>query len=155
MMSIKTKNIYISYNHIDQYFKDKLDKIIGNKYHIKSSPQEYSIKNNFNKYLEQLESEDEDIVIVLMGTDTYKTKSVNWDIEYGLSHDSCIIGLCLPTNDDYRKKTVNTNKLPMKFVNNLYTGYASYFDWTDNIDELEKYISITYNQKMNKHAIMF
>lgn len=154
-MTIETKNIYISYNHTDKYFKDRLNKIIGEKYNTTSSPQEYSIKNNVNRYFEQLENNSEDIVIVLIGTDTYKSKNVDWEIEYGLSHDSCIIGLCLPTNDDYRKKTVNPNKLPIKLVNNLYSGYASYFDWTDNIEDLEEYISISFNQKMNKHAIMF
>lgn len=154
-MTNETKNIYISYNHTDKYFKDKLNKIIGEKYKITSSPQEYSIKNNINRYFEQLENNSEDIVIVLIGTDTYKSKNVDWEIEYGLSHDYCIIGLCLPTNDDYRKKTVNPSKLPIKLVNNLYSGYASYFDWTDNIEDLEEYIDISYNQKMNKHAIMF
>lgn len=154
-MTFETKNIYISYNHTDRYFKDRLNKIIGEKYNITSSPQEYSIKNNVNKYFEELENNNEDIVIVLIGTDTYKSKNVDWELEYGLSHDSCIIGLCLPTNDDYRKKTVNPSNLPIKLVNNLYSGYASYFDWTENIEDLEEYIDITYNQKMNKEAIMF
>ena len=101
-MTNETKNIYISYNHTDKYFKDKLNKIIGEKYKITSSPQEYSIKNNINKYFEQLENNSEDIVIVLIGTDTYKSKNVDWEIEY--------------------------SKLPIKLVNNLYSGYASYFD---------------------------
>lgn len=137
-MQNKTRNIYISYNHTDQYFKDKLNKIIGEKYHITSSPQEYSIKNNINKYFEQLENENEDIVIILIGTDTYKSKSVDWEIEYGLNHDSCIIGLCLPTNDDYRKKTVNPDKCQTNWsttytqdMHHTLTGRIALMNWKD------------------------
>lgn len=156
-MKNKEFNIYISYYHIDTYFKDELRKIIGDNYNIKSSPQEYYLKNDIHKYYEQLNKAnlDDNIFIVLLGTDTYKSKNVDWDIEYGLQHNSTIIGLCLPTNDDYKKRECNINHIPTKLAYNIYSGYASYYDWTDNIEDLEDYIDITSNQKLNKHAIIY
>lgn len=156
-MRDKVKNLYISYYHIDTYFKDQLRKIIGDNFNIKSSPQEYYVKNDIKKYYERLNNEnlDDDIFIVLLGSDTYKSKNVDWDIEYGLKHNSTIVGLCLPTNDDYRKRECNIKHIPTQLAYNIYSGYASYFDWTDSFEDLKNIISITSNQKVNKHAIIY
>ncbi|RAP43590.1 TIR domain-containing protein [uncultured Methanosphaera sp.] len=150
-------SIFICYNHIDEYFKNKLNEIIGDKFTINSSPQRYDIKNDFNKYVEELSKENtgaRNIFIVLMGSETYKSKNVNWEIDYALHHDACMLGLCLPTNDDYLKRNINTSKMPRQFVNNLLAGYVSYFDWTDEYDNLANYIKFSCNRKNHCHALI-
>ncbi|MDO5825311.1 MAG: hypothetical protein BZ137_02560 [Methanosphaera sp. rholeuAM130] len=150
-------NIYISYFHIDEYFKNLLNDIIGENYTIKSSPQEYYIKNNFNTYMDTLNKNnenDENIFIVLVGTDTYRSINVDWELEFGLSHQNPILGLCLPTNDDYKKDVCTPKNMPTKLLNNLYSGYASYFDWTDSFSDLKEYISISINNKIHRHALI-
>ena len=58
MSNEPTISIFICYNHIDEYFKNKLNEIIGDKFTINSSPQRYDIKNDFNKYVEELSKEN-------------------------------------------------------------------------------------------------
>ncbi|MBQ6444130.1 MAG: TIR domain-containing protein [Methanosphaera sp.] len=155
-MISKDVNIYISYFHIDEYFKNLLNDMIGENYKIKSSPQEYYIKNNFNSYMDQLNStnNEENIFIVLVGTDTYRSVNVDWELEFGLTHHDAILGLCLPTNDDYKKDVCTPKTTPTKLLNNLYTGYASYFDWTDSFNDLSEYINIAVNNKLHRHALI-
>ncbi|RAP51979.1 MAG: hypothetical protein BZ133_01980 [Methanosphaera sp. SHI613] len=155
-MKTEDKNIYISYFHIDEYFKNLLNDIIGERYNIKSSPQEYYIKNNFNNYMDSLNrnNDDENVFIVLVGTDTYRSRNVDWELEFGLMHNNPILGLCLPTNDDYKKDRCTPKTTPRKLLNNLYSGYASYFDWTDSFKDLKKYINISIDNKIHKHALI-
>ena len=156
-MNSNELNIYISYFHIDEYFKDLLNDIIGYRYNIKSSPQEYYIKNNFNNYMAQLDKDnqnEENVFIVLVGTDTYRSKNVDWELQFGLRHNNPILGLCLPTNDDFRKERCRPKNMPAKLFNNLYSGYASYFDWTDSFKDLKDYINISINNKLHKHALI-
>lgn len=156
-MITKKLNIYISYFHVDEYFKNLLNDMIGENYNIKSSPQDCHIKNNFNEYIEELNKnndEEENVFIVLVGTDTYRSKNVDWEIEFGLQHHYSLMGLCLPTNDDYKKNTCTPSYMPKDLYNNLYSGYASYFDWTDDFCDLEDYINISINNKLHKHALI-
>ncbi|RAP48144.1 MAG: hypothetical protein BZ135_01050 [Methanosphaera sp. rholeuAM6] len=155
-MEQKDFNLFISYYHVDRYFRDRLSKMIGNHFKTNSSPHNYELCHNFRKYTEELRknSSEHDIFIVLVGNETYKCKNVDWEIDFGLHEDACVMGLCLPTNDDYLKKDINPKIIPEKLVNNLYAGYASYFDWTDNYDDLENYIEISLNNKCERHPLL-
>lgn len=155
-MELNTFNLFISYYHVDKYFRDKLSKIIGDHFKTNSSPHKYEICHNFVKYTEELRktSSDHDIFIVLVGKETYKSKNVDWEIDFGLHEDACVMGLCLPTNDDYLQKCIHPNLIPDKLLKNLYAGYASYFDWTENYDDLMNYIEISLNNKVEKHPLL-
>jgi len=155
-MNTSKFNLFISYYHVDKYFRDKLSKIIGNHFRTSSSPHNYELCHNFSKYIEELRknSSKNDIFIVLVGNETYKSKNVDWEIDFGLHEDACVMGLCLPTNDDYLKKDINPKIIPKKLMNNLYSGYASYFDWTDSYDDLESYIEISLNNKLERHPLL-
>ncbi|RAP53540.1 MAG: hypothetical protein BZ138_00515 [Methanosphaera sp. rholeuAM270] len=148
-------NLFISYYHVDRYFRDKLNKILEKHFKTSSSPHNYAICHNFQKYTEELRKSTthDDIFIVLVGKDTYKSQNVDWEIDYGLHENACILGLCLPTNDDYLKKDINPKIIPEKLVTNIYSGYASYFDWTENYEDIQTYINIAIKNKLHKHAL--
>ena len=148
-------NLFISYYHVDVYFKNKLRKIIGEHFKTKSSPLKYGICDNHDKYTEEIikNTTENNVFIVLVGNETFKSKNVDWEIDYGLHHNDCLMGLCLPTNNDYLKTCYNPKNLPEKLANNLYAGYASYFDWTDDYNNLESYIETSLTNKLDKHPL--
>ena len=157
MTSDKSKfNLFISYYHVDRYFKDKLNDIIGDHYNTTSSPHKYEICHNHQKYTEELQKtpSENNIFIVLVGNETYKSKNVDWEINYGLHEHACMLGLCLPTNDDYLKTNINPKLIPEKLANNVFSGYASYFDWTENVNDLENYIDFSLKNMFKKHALL-
>ena len=63
-------------------------------------------------------------------------------------------GVMFTNNDDYLKQDLNPKIIPEKLIRNLYSGYASYFDWTDDYDDLESYIQISLNNKLTKHPLL-
>ena len=91
-MDLEKFNLFISYYHVDKYFRDKLGKIIGTHFNTYSSPHNYEICHNFNKYTEELKktSSKNDIFIVLVGKETYKSKNVDWEIDFGLHEDALL-----------------------------------------------------------------
>ncbi|MBQ6219698.1 MAG: TIR domain-containing protein [Methanosphaera sp.] len=156
MNNISNLNIFISYYHVDKYFKDKLSEIVSEHFKTNSSPHKYEICHDFKRYTDELRktASENNVFIVLVGNETYKSRNVDWEIDFGLHENACMLGLCLPTNDDYLKKDYNPKIIPEKLATNIYAGYAGYFDWTENYDNLEQYIDISLNKKMHKHALL-
>ena len=150
-----THNLFISYYHVDRYCRDKLSELLKKNFKTHSSPHNYEICHNFKKYTEELKksASHEDVFIVLVGNETYKSQNVDWEIDFGLHENACMLGLCLPTNDDYLKRDINPKIIPKKLANNIYSGYASYFDWTDNGEDIQTYIEHAIKNKLNKHAV--
>lgn len=150
-----THNLFISYYHVDRYFRDKLSKILEKNFKTHSSPHNYAICHNFQRYTEELKksASHEDVFIILVGNETYKSQNVDWEIDFGLHENACILGLCLPTNDDYLKKEINPKIIPKKLATNIYSGYASYFDWSENYEDIQSYIQHAIRNKLNKHAL--
>lgn len=149
-------NIFISYYHVDRYFKDKLTKLVSRKFNTNSSPHKYELCHDFKKYIAELRktTSKNNIFIVLVGNETYKSRNVDWEIDFGLHENACMMGLCLPTNEDYLKKNYNPKNIPEKLANNIYGGYAGYFDWTEDFDDLESYIELSLNKRLHKHALL-
>lgn len=66
------------------------------------------------------------VVVVLIGTDTYKRKHVDWEIYAGLSNSggrSGLMGILLPTYE------FNPNTIPPRLYDNIKTGYAEIYNW--------------------------
>ncbi len=119
-------------------------KIVGDDYDttINSDDPEYIMRKIREDYLT-----DSTVTIVLIGSETYKRKYVDWEIASTLRDDSInkrsgLIGIFLP-NKNGRNTTV-----PERLQDNINSGYAKLYEYpTYPHLELEKWIDEAYEQK--------
>ena len=115
------------------------------------------------RYIKRLIQEgyitDASAVIVLIGPNTRKRKHVDWEISAGLSSKvgglSGLMGIALPelpkTADD---KYLHEN-MPARFVDNLASGYASFFAWdwiTADYDRMANAIDAAFQNRVQRNA---
>lgn len=103
---------------------------------------------------------DSSVTVVLIGSETWKRKHVDWEIGASLRHTqhsprSGLIGILLPsyqppvqglmqrtgffntTNNPDRKYYEKTT--PPRLVNNVLGGFAKIYDWSNNPNEVQKW----------------
>lgn len=136
--------VFISYHHEnDQQYKD---------YFIeKFSPYFIDKSVHYGEYSEDLSTDyikrlireekitDSSIIVVLVGTDTYKRKHVDWEISAGLSSlaggYSGLLGIILPTYyNSIQNCSLPRNKylhetIPARLSDNILSGYATAYNW--------------------------
>ncbi len=119
-------------------------KIVGDDYDttIDSDDSEYIMRKIREDYLT-----DSTVTIVLIGSETYKRKYVDWEIASTLRNDSNnkrsgLIGIFLP------KKNIKNAIVPERLQDNIDSGYAKLYEYpTYPHLELEKWIDEAYEKK--------
>ena len=137
--------VFISYHHAnDQIYKDTFVKnfqsyFIDKSVHVGEYEEDLS-----TEYIKRLIREekitDSSIIVVLIGSETYKRKHVDWEISAGLScmagGCSGLIGIILPTyytnnkeNKSLKANYYNPDTIPPRLYDNISTKYASIYSW--------------------------
>lgn len=119
-------------------------KIVGDDYDttIDSDDPEYIMRKIREDYLT-----DSTVTIVLIGSETYKRKYVDWEIASTLRNDannkrSGLIGIFLPG-----KNSKNTT-VPERLQDNIDSGYANLYEYpTYAHSQLAKWIDKAFEQK--------
>lgn len=125
-------------------------KIVGDDYDtsINSDDPEYIMRRIREDYLT-----DSTVTIVLIGSETYKRKYVDWEIASTLRNDSNnkrsgLIGIYLPNRNS--KNTI----VPERLQDNIDSGYAKLYEYpTYPHLELEKWIDEAYEQKEDESKV--
>lgn len=82
------------------------------------------------------------VTVVLIGTDTWRRKHVDWEISSSLRHTdlnrrSGLVGLILPSRLDYYPGfQQNLRTMPARLVDNVQRGYASLHPWTEDVNQM-------------------
>jgi hypothetical protein len=109
-------NVFISYYHKDQNYKDYFDSLFGNLF-INKSIKSGDIDTDIStEYIKRLIIEnyitDSSVIVVLVGPKTYGRKHVDWEISAALNKKvggySGLLGICLPNHPDM----VRTSLIP-------------------------------------------
>lgn len=155
--------VFISYHHDnDDCYRKRFEKIFGDIF-INKSVQDGEYNEELSAdYIKRLIREQKvtssSVIVVLIGTDTYKRKHVDWEISAGLSNSggrSGLIGILLPT---YYKSVENcgldTNKfnpktIPLRLYDNYQTNYAKIYKWSTNKNYVKKWIDDAFKRKNN------
>jgi hypothetical protein len=93
------------------------------------------------------------VTVVLVGTDTWRRKHVDWEISSSLRHTdlsrrSGLIGLLLPSRWDHSPLyTRNLNTMPARLVDNVQRGYASLHPWTEDVNQMVNIIHNAWNRR--------
>lgn len=138
--------VFISYHHKnDENYKKDFEKDFGNLF-INESVQNGEYDSELSDgYVKRLIREEKislsTIIVVLIGSETYKRKHIDWEIYAGLTEKagghSGLIGILLPTyysanvNSDLDENKYHSNTIPQRLNDNLKTKYAKIYKWKD------------------------
>lgn len=155
--------VFISYHHAnDQFYRNKFEQIFSNQYDImvSKSVQIGDINPNLKTDTIRQKIRDEylrdtTVTAVLIGTETWKRKHVDWEIGASIratqfNSRSGLIGILLPTYHDYYNTEYgkyNYNEIPPRLSDNLKCGFAEIYEWSDNPYELQKWIHEAFQRR--------
>ncbi|MDD2905262.1 MAG: TIR domain-containing protein [Sulfurimonas sp.] len=153
---IQTKRkTFVSYYHKDdsdykKKFLNLMDDLIVNK-----SVEDGDINSDVSdEYAKQMIQKgflhDTTVLIVLLSNKTKCRKHVDWEISGALNYkvgDSYagLLGLKLPTHDDYVSGKCTYSKIPDRLADNFKSGYAIVRDYTTDRKILQGYIEEAYS----------
>lgn len=95
---------------------------------------------------------DSTVTVVLVGTETWKRRHVDWEISSSIretqySKRSGLLGILLPTHSSYGKDTFDAGIVPPRLYDNQRCGYASIYDWNENPSQVQNWINKAFSRK--------
>lgn len=157
-MTIPKHKIFLSFHSIDIHWKNEFERLFHNSAEviISRSVKEGDISDELKTETIRQKIRDEylresTVTIVLIGKNTWQRKHVDWEIGSSLRHTefnkrSGLIGIFLPdfplSNNSYDQKIV----LP-RLIDNVDTGYAKLYKWTENAEQIKRWIHEAYLRK--------
>jgi len=150
--------VFISYYHKDdQYYRNSFEELFGHLF-INKSVEPGDIDTDVStEYIKRLIQQDyisdTSVIVVLVGSKTYCRKHVDWEISAAISKIvggySGLLGLCLPTHPDYDKDKYQRDILPPRLVDNLQTGYAKFYNWTESESKIKELVEDAFQARIS------
>lgn len=146
-------NVFISYHNAnDRFYRDQFEQLFSETYElmISKSVQDGDIAENENadnvqRIIRDHYLRDSTVTVVLIGTETWKRKHVDWEIASSIretkhSSRSGLIGLLLPSRSDYNTGSYTKNTIPPRLYDNLQNGFAKIYNWDTRPDFIHQII---------------
>lgn len=164
-MSAKHKT-FISYHHEnDELYKNAFKKIFADVYDI-IIPWAVEIgdidpNQNTDTIRRKIRDEylkDSTVTVVLVGSQTWQRKHVDWEIYSSLRDTianprSGLVGILLPSHPDFNNLKVNSYSLPPRLYDNLQNAFAKLYRWNTNPFEVEKWIHEAFLNRNNPRIL--
>ena len=155
--------VFVSYHHAnDQYYRNKFEELFSSLYDIMISK---SVQiGDINPYLktetirQKIRDEylrDSTVTVVLIGTETWKRKHVDWEMASSIRQTaynsrSGLIGILLPDYHQhykieygkYRKTTI-----PPRLSDNIDCGFAEIYEWSNDPYEVQRWIHEAFKRR--------
>lgn len=95
---------------------------------------------------------DTSVTVVLIGTQTWQRKHVDWEISASIrqtdfSPRSGLLGLFLPTHPAYGQQQYDPHTIPPRLYDNVACGYARLAHWTEDPVAIQDLIHDAYLKK--------
>lgn len=163
-MNTQRHNVFVSYHHAnDQYYREEFEKLFNSVYDILVSKSvqigeidPYLKTETIQQKIRDEYLRDTTVTIVLIGTETWKRKHVDWEIAASIRDTqynprSGLIGLFLPSHLDYSRDKYNICIIPPRLYDNANCGFAKLYNWNTNPDTVQKWIheAFTNRSKIN------
>jgi len=152
--------VFVSYHHAnDENYKNTFEFHFGNRFGIlmRSSVQLGDIDENLQTETIRRRIRDEylrdsSVTVVLIGTETWKRKHVDWEISASIrqtdfSPRSGLLGLFLPSHKSYNKSQYDPHTIPPRLYDNAACNYAILAHWTEDPDDMQDLIHKAYLKK--------
>lgn len=154
--------VFVSYHHAnDENYKNIFEYRFGNRFGIlvRGSVQLGDIDetlqtDTIRRRIRDEYLRDTSVTVVLIGTETWKRKHVDWEISASIrqtefSPRSGLLGLFLPSHPSYGKQRVDSYTIPPRLYDNVACEYAILAHWTNDADEMQALIHKAYLNKRN------
>lgn len=160
IMNTSRHKVFVSYHHAnDQYYRDQFEYMFTNIYDIlvtrsvqigdispliKTDTIRQAIRD---KYLR-----DSTVTVVLIGTETWKRKHVDWEIGSSIRHTkfnprSGLLGIFLPSHPDYGRENYHPHIIPPRLYDNVKCEYACLYHWSTNPLTVQNWIHKAFNDR--------
>jgi hypothetical protein len=155
---IPKRKVFISFHSKDIYYKNRFESLFGHLF-VNKSVKFGGIDSDLDdSYVKRLIREDyltdSSVCVVLVGLETYCRKHVDWEISAALNKKtggySGLLGLCLPTHPDFVRDVYNPDIVPLRLVDNLKSGYANLYNWTENEEAIKARVEIAFENRISK-----
>ncbi|MEH2328007.1 TIR domain-containing protein [Nostoc sp.] len=152
-------SVFLSYYHNrDECWRQYFEQLFGNLFINKSVKiGDISKKLNAQSVREYIYNNyifGVSILVVLVGEKTYCRKHIDWEISGALMQNtgnaSGLVGLCLPTHPNYKQGHYNFDIIPPRLVDNIKSGYAQIYDWTEDENTVAKWIEEAAKLRINQ-----
>jgi len=145
-MNTQRHKVFVSYHHAnDQYYRNLFEQLFasgGYDIMISKSVQIGDIDSNLQTETIRQKIRDEylrdsTVTVVLIGTQTWQRKHVDWEIGSSIRDTtynprSGLLGIFLPTHPSYNSNTYNPYIIPPRLYYNAKCGFSKLYDWNTN-----------------------
>lgn len=156
--------VFVSYHHDnDQYYRNYFENIFSSMHDImvSKSVQIGDIDPNLqtDTIRQKIRDEylrDSTVTVVLVGSETWKRKHVDWEIGASIRNTqfnprSGLLGIILPS---YQRPYNEPNKyfnntIPPRLHDNIECGFAEIYGWSDNPVEVQSWIHEAFQRRNN------
>ena len=154
--------VFVSYHHDnDQSYKDHFETLFADIYDtiVSKSVEEGDINPNLktDTIRQKIRDEylrDSTVTVVLIGSETWKRKHIDWEIGSSIRHTeynprSGLLGLILPTyprpSGDMTK--YNPHTIPPRLYDNIVCGFAKIYNWSEDPSYIQSWIHDAFMQR--------
>ena len=152
--------VFVSFHHgNDWHYRHAFELIFARSYNIfisasvqigeidPSTPAEAARTLIRQKYLQ-----DSTVTVVLVGSQTWQRKHVDWEIGSSiratmLNSRSGLLGILLPTYPRLLLSTYDKYTIPPRLSDNAERGYAKIYNWSDNPIEVGSWIHEAFERR--------
>jgi hypothetical protein len=145
--------VFISYHHAnDEYYRNRFELLFSDIHNIiiSKSVQIGDIDPNLKTETVRQKIRDEylrdsTVTIVLIGSETWKRKHVDWEISSSIRHTeynprSGLLGIILPTYPKPASDKFYIHTIPPRLYDNIKCRYASIYNWSENENLIQQWI---------------
>ncbi len=148
--NITCRKTFVSFYHKDdQVYRDRFNNLFGDLIVSKSVEDGEIDSENSAEYIKKLIQNDclcdTTVLVVLIGPKTKCRKHVDWEISGALNMKvgdkyAGLLGIILPTHPDFGPGKAISDLMPARLADNLRSGYATIYDWTEDRVKMQEYI---------------
>ena len=153
-------NVFISYHHEnDEEYKERFEYLFSDIYDILETKavNDGDIDPNLDTDTIRQKIRDENIrqatvTIVLIGSETWKRKYVDWEISSSirktkLNSRTGLLGIILPTYPRKNTQEYNPCTIPPRLYDNVECGFAKIYNWTENQGIVQSWIHEAFTRR--------
>ena len=152
--------VFVSYHHAnDQMYRNHFEQIFANTYDImvSKSVQIGDIAPNLTTETIRQKIRDEylrdsTVTVVLIGSETWKRKHVDWEIGSSIRQTqnnprSGLLGIILPTYPRSDSTKYNSYTIPPRLYDNIQCGFAKIYNWSNDPAMVQKWIHEAFERR--------
>lgn len=158
-------NVFVSYHHSinDQICRDDFENMFSHVHDImvSKSVQIGDIDPNLKTETIRQKIRDEylrdsTVTVVLIGSQTWQRKHVDWEISSSIRHNefnprSGLLGIFLPSYNFTNGNQYNPHTIPPRLHMNVECGFAKLYKWNTNPNEVQQWIHEAFLRRNQIH----